>query len=88
MCFLKILHARLLIKPALTLADILRVLRSEAINEHLLAGEFESWFGHKSVGELYMDKDAQQTIEEAMKSGSLQQRNVAGVIAGLARPVS
>ena len=32
---------------------------------------------------LYTDEDAQQKIDEAMESGSLQQRNVVGVITGL-----
>ena len=36
-----------------------------------------------SIQVLYTDEDAQQKIDEAMESGSLQQRNVVGVITGL-----
>ena len=36
-----------------------------------------------SIQVLYKDEDAQRQIDEAMKSGSLQQRNVVGVITGL-----
>ena len=38
---------------------------------------------HLSLQELHTDEDAQQRINEAMESGSLQQRNVVGVITGL-----
>ena len=82
-CLLEILHARLQLEPALTLSDILTALRSRTVNEPMLALELESLFGQKSVTKLYTDEDAQQRIDEAMKSGSLQQRNVVGVITGL-----
>ena len=84
-CLREVLSARLKQEPTLTCANIVPALQSATVREPRLADEFESLFGDKSVTQFQFctDKDAQQRIDEAMESGSLQQRNVVGVITGL-----
>ena len=64
-CLLEILCSRLNQEPALTCADICKVLRSRSVNERQLANSFQSRFECQSIGD--QNKAKNETERESSK---------------------
>ena len=80
----EIILERLRQEAPLTLHDIVRALRADAVSENRLAKEIENKFlHHLPPPDVITNERAQQLIDQALETGYVEQRDVVAVLTGL-----